>query len=51
MQAQRKALELELSKERQMSQDKEQQEVGQLLFSTCFILVIQNASSTVREQG
>ena len=29
MQAQRKALELELSKERQMSQDKEQ-EVGQL---------------------
>ena len=50
MQAERKALELELSKERQMNQDKEQ-EVGQLVFSTCFILVIQNASSTVSEQG
>ena len=45
MEAHCKALEL-----RQMRQDKEQ-EVGQLLFSTCFILVIQNASSTVSEQG
>ena len=50
MKAQSKALELELSEERLMRQDKEQ-EVGQLLFSTCFILVIQNASSTVSEQG
>ena len=50
MEAQCKALELELLEERQMRQDKEQ-EVGQLLFSTCFILVIQNASSTVSEQG
>ena len=50
MEAQCKALELELLEERQMRQEKEQ-EVGQLLFSTCFMLVIQNVSSTVSEQG